>query len=81
MNKKELNNDKPLSDNECEHLGNIMHGLDQLPEASKKAFGQPESENPKKQATIRLDSDLLEKLRGSGSGWQTRTNDALRNWA
>ncbi|MGL4768589.1 MAG: BrnA antitoxin family protein [Formosimonas sp.] len=28
--------------------------------------------------TIRLDEDLLEALRASGSGWQTRVNDELR---
>lgn len=29
---------------------------------------------------LRLDDDVLEALRASGSGWQTRTNDALRAW-
>lgn len=81
MKKKELNNDNALSDKDWEALGSVMHGLENLPEEAKKAFGRPKSESPKKQVTIRLDSDLLDMLRGSGAGWQTRANDALRNWA
>lgn len=40
--------------------------------------GRPRSENPKRQITIRLDQDLLERLRASGSGWQSRVNEILR---
>ena len=29
--------------------------------------------------TIRLDADVLEALRASGKGWQSRVNDALRD--
>lgn len=32
----------------------------------------------KKSITIRLDADLVEVLRDSGKGWQTRVNDSLR---
>lgn len=30
--------------------------------------------------SIRLDDDLVDKLRASGPGWQSRVNDALRRW-
>jgi uncharacterized protein (DUF4415 family) len=30
---------------------------------------------------IRLDRDLVEAFKGTGDGWQTRMNDALREWA
>ena len=30
--------------------------------------------------TIRFDIDVLDGLRATGPGWQTRANDALRNW-
>ena len=40
--------------------------------------GRPKSASPKKQITLRLDSDLIEQLRGSGPGWQSRINDILR---
>lgn len=40
--------------------------------------GRPKLENPKRQVTIRLDSDLIDRLRESGPGWQSRINDILR---
>jgi uncharacterized protein (DUF4415 family) len=30
--------------------------------------------------TTRLDRDIVEVFRASGKGWQTRLNDALREW-
>jgi uncharacterized protein (DUF4415 family) len=30
--------------------------------------------------SIRLDDDVIEKLRASGPGWQSRANDALREF-
>lgn len=29
---------------------------------------------------IRLDADVLSAFKGTGSGWQTRLNNALRDW-
>lgn len=34
---------------------------------------------PKKQITVRLDADVLDWLKSSGKGYQTRLNDILRN--
>lgn len=39
--------------------------------------GRPKGRT-KKPVSISLDQDLLEKLRKSGAGWQTRVNDLLR---
>jgi uncharacterized protein (DUF4415 family) len=50
-----------------------------LPEALQTRLrGRPRSGSPKKAVKIRLDADVLEALRASGSGWQTRINAALR---
>ena len=38
----------------------------------------PERDEPKKQVTLRLDADLLERFRATGAGWQSRINAALR---
>ncbi len=38
----------------------------------------PLGAEPKKQVTLRLDADLLDKFRSSGAGWQSRLNAALR---
>jgi uncharacterized protein (DUF4415 family) len=40
--------------------------------------GRPVSENPKKQVTLRLDPDVIEKFRATGRGWQSRINSELR---
>lgn len=40
--------------------------------------GRPKSDNPKELVSIRLDPDVLAKLREAGPGWQTRVNDILR---
>ena len=40
--------------------------------------GRPLSMNPKKQVTLRLDSEVLDGFRISGKGWQSRINAELR---
>ena len=35
-------------------------------------------EHPKTRVTIRLDADIVARLRADGPGWQTRANAALR---
>jgi uncharacterized protein (DUF4415 family) len=43
--------------------------------------GRPPHAAPRKApVTLRLDVDLLATLKSSGKGWQTRINDALREW-
>jgi uncharacterized protein (DUF4415 family) len=39
--------------------------------------GRPKSAAPKVEVKIRLDAKLVEHLRGSGPGWQTRVNAML----
>lgn len=40
--------------------------------------GRPASTNPKRQVTLRLDPDVIEKFRATGKGWQSRINAELR---
>lgn len=47
-------------------------------EAMKRRVGRPKAENPKQQVTVRLDADIIAKMRASGPGWQVRMNDVLR---
>jgi uncharacterized protein (DUF4415 family) len=64
-----------------------MTDLDNLPltdtELSqfKRGRGRPIGSGTKEQVTLRLDAQLLAKFRATGSGWQTRINDALTEWA
>jgi uncharacterized protein (DUF4415 family) len=41
--------------------------------------GRPRIENPKVPVKLRLDSVVLEALRATGPGWQTRINDMLKS--
>ena len=40
--------------------------------------GRPRLANPKKLVTIRLDADVVERLKAECEGWQTRANEMLR---
>lgn len=46
--------------------------------ASVKKRGRPAGSGIKAPTTLRLDRDVLQALRASGDGWQTRVNDLLR---
>ena len=39
--------------------------------------GRPKLERPKVEVKIRLDAGIVDHLRGTGPGWQTRLNAAL----
>lgn len=62
--------DRPLSGEE------LQLGL----AAALKKRGRPAGSGNKEQVAIRFDRDVLSAFRGSGPGWQTRMNDALRDW-
>lgn len=40
----------------------------------------PQKAPTKIQTTIRFDPDVLDGLKATGQGWQTRVNDAMRQW-
>jgi len=42
--------------------------------------GRPVSPSPKISTTLRFDASVLETFKATGKGWQTRMNDALREW-
>ena len=41
-------------------------------------IGRPRSESPKVPVKLRLDGAVVEALRATGPGWQTRINDMLK---
>ncbi|MFV0386519.1 BrnA antitoxin family protein [Paracoccus sp. (in: a-proteobacteria)] len=47
------------------------------PDAPIIRRGRPAGSS-KSQVTVKLDNDVLERLRADGRGWQTRMNAALR---
>lgn len=46
----------------------------------RRGRGRPRKADAKRQVTLRLDPDVLERLRASGPGWQVRVNEVLRAW-
>ena len=53
------------------------------PEAQREVArrrGRPAGSGGKVSTTIRFDADILEAFKATGDGWQTRMNDALREW-
>lgn len=56
------------------------------PEEGKQAFrkamkvGRPPGSGAKISTTVRFDADILQAFRATGKGWQTRMNDALKEW-
>ncbi|PIT82871.1 BrnA antitoxin family protein [Limnohabitans sp. 15K] len=52
----------------------------QIAQTMLKPRGRPRSEVVKERITIRFDADVLEAFRSTGKGWQTRMNDAMREW-
>ena len=48
-------------------------------EAVRRGRGRP-SGSDKTQIALRVDNDVLAAFRASGKGWQTRVNEALREW-
>jgi len=43
-----------------------------------RQVGRPKLENPKSHMNMRIDTWVLERLRSTGKGWQTRVNALLR---
>lgn len=47
-------------------------------QAAKKRMGRPPAAVKRPTLNMRIDPDVLEALKTSGRGWQTRVNDLLR---
>lgn len=48
--------------------------------ASLVKRGRPVLDNPKRSVNIRLSPDVLESFKATGRGWQTRIDNALKDW-
>ena len=42
--------------------------------------GRPPLARPKVSTTIRLSQDVIDHFKAAGRGWQTRIDNALRDW-
>ena len=59
-------------------IGDKPTSRKQVTAAVKARGGRPKAERPKVSTNIRLDQDVLDVLRATGAGWQTRVNTILR---
>lgn len=48
--------------------------------AKLKRVGRPRAAVTKERITIRLSREVVESFRATGSGWQTRMDEALAEW-
>ena len=71
---EELAHAKPMS----EALPELHAAL--MAEIAKRKAGRPKAAVTKQTIAIRLDPDVLEAFKATGPGWQTRMNEALREW-
>ncbi|WP_150049101.1 MULTISPECIES: BrnA antitoxin family protein [Methylomonas] len=42
--------------------------------------GRPKAERPKVLLTVRYSPEVVEAFKATGKGWQTRMDDALKEW-
>lgn len=65
---EDLRNARPFAEALPELAASIAEARKRGPAKTKEAI------------SIRLDQDLVAKLRATGPGWQSRVNDVLRDW-
>lgn len=59
----------------------VSHSLGELREALVKRRGRGPNKQPiKRQVAIRLSPEVLDYFKAGGSGWQTRVDEALREY-
>lgn len=49
-----------------------------LAESVRRSRGRPPAEKTKRQVSLRIDDDIIERFKAGGPGWQSRINEALR---
>jgi uncharacterized protein (DUF4415 family) len=79
---------KPLTNEEGEvrelTAEDMRHfkSIDHFPDLAKLVRGRgergPQKAPTKQQVTLRLDRDVIDRFRSTGSGWQSRINEVLR---
>jgi len=74
--------DRPPTHEEEAHRKNavVSHSLPELREKLAARRRGVQKSPTKVPTTIRFDADVLAELKASGRGWQTRVNDAVREW-
>ncbi len=56
----------------------VQAGAAALREALSR--GSPKAQSTQQALTVRYDAEVIEAFKATGKGWQTRMNDALKDW-
>lgn len=86
-----MQNLNPLTNQEGEvreitsnDLKNFKSAQDVFPKSLAAKLGVksrgPQKSPTKERITIRLSPDVVQKFKGTGAGWQSRVDAALRDW-
>jgi len=68
-----------LNDPDCPPLtGEEWERVKPMARIGLRSIGRPPVENPRPKVTMRIEPVVLNHLRASGKGWQTRVNALLR---
>ncbi len=70
----------PLTDDEWANAGPAVKGPPAAVLEAVRKRGRPPKAVTKERVNVSLDPDVVELLRASGPGWQTRVNAHLREW-
>ncbi|KQN69763.1 MULTISPECIES: BrnA antitoxin family protein [unclassified Devosia] len=70
--------ERPSTDDELAQFRPFTEVFPEQAESIRRSRGRPPLESPKQQVTLRIDADVLARLRASGKGWQGRVNDVLK---
>ncbi|SFM85153.1 BrnA antitoxin family protein [Rugamonas rubra] len=61
-------------------IGDKIVSRDEAQAEAGKRRGRPAGSGTKVSTTIRFDAEVLAAFKSTGDGWQTRMNDALKEW-
>ena len=81
----EADDDMPeLTDEELARMRPAVEVLPEVVAAYKagqlKRRGRPRKANPKVQVSIRYSPEVISHFKATGKGWQTRVDEALKEW-
>jgi uncharacterized protein (DUF4415 family) len=74
----EVSDNPELTEEDFKNARPFAEVFPELAASIARSRGRPVTDNPKKQVTLRLDADILDRYKLTGKGWQSRLNDDLR---
>jgi uncharacterized protein (DUF4415 family) len=72
-----MNDEDIVIDEDCPDVAKLIS----QGKAKAIRMGRPRKDTPKELVSIRLDVRVLNALRATGSGWQTRLSEHIAEWA